>query len=168
MEDIVFDFDVAECSQTKLTKTWGVSLVNTMRESLAAIATSINTMNRSVIKLITQFDDSDNKMTTMSNDVQMASDKAESAHVLETDNSNEIKVHFSEVSELREQCTELTAVRDEVQELRTECWKLREENVSLRSQANNIESYSRRDNLIIFGISEAKPESITQCQNFVR
>ena len=94
MEDIVFDFDVAECSQTKLAKTWGVSLVNTMRESLVAIATSINTMNRSVIKLTTQFDDFENKMTTMSNDVQMASDKAESAHEMATDNSNEIKVLF--------------------------------------------------------------------------
>ena len=59
-------------------------------------------------------------------------------------------------------------MRDEVQELRTECRKLREKNVSLRSQANNIESYSRRDNLIIFGIPEAKPESITQCKNSVR
>ena len=168
MEDIVFDFDVAECNQTKLTKAWGVSLVNTMRESLAAIATSINTMNRSVIKMTTQFDDFETKMTTMSNDVQTASDKAESAHELATDNSNEIKVLFSEVSELREQCTELTAVRDEVQELRTECRKLREENVSLRSQANNIESYSRRDNLIIYGIPEVKPESIAQCKNSVR
>ena len=94
MEDIVFDFDVAECNQTKLTKAWGISLVNTMRESLAAIATSINAMNRSVIKMTTQFDDFETKMTTMSNDVQTASDKAESAHELATDNSNEIKVLF--------------------------------------------------------------------------
>ena len=78
------------------------------------------------------------------------------------------KYFFPEVSELREQCTELTAVRDEVQELRTECRKLREEKVSLRSQANNIESYSRRDNLIINGIPEAKPESNAQCKNSVR
>ena len=53
-------------------------------------------------------------------------------------------------------------------ELRTECRKLREENVSLMSQANYIESYSRRDNLIIYGIPEVKPESIAQCNNSVR
>ena len=68
--------------------------------------------------------------------------KTESAHELATDNSNEIKVFYSEVSELRQQCTELNAMRDEVQELRTECRKLRKENVSLRSQTNSIESYS--------------------------
>ena len=168
MEDIVFDFDVAECSQTKLTKIWGISLVNTMKESLAEIATSINTMNRTITRMATQFNDFESKMTTMSNDVKMASDKAESAHELATDNGNEIKVLFSEVSEPREQCTELTAVRDEVQELRTECRKLREENVSLRSQTNNIESYSCRDNLIIYGIPEAIPESTAQCKNSVR
>ena len=139
-----------------------------MKKSLAKIATSINNMNCTITRMATQLNDFESKMTTMSNDVKMASDNAESTHELATDNSNELKVLLSEVSELREQCTELTAVRDEVQELKTECRKLREENVSLRSQANNIESYSRRDNLIIYGIPEAKPESTAHCKNSVR
>ena len=52
-------------------------------------------MNRTITRMATQFNDFESKMTTMSNDVKMASDKAESAHELATGNSNEIKVLFS-------------------------------------------------------------------------
>ena len=55
-----------------------------------------------------------------------------------------------------------------VQELRTECRKLREENVDLRSQTNSIESYSRRDNLIVYGIPESNSETPVQCANAVK
>ena len=52
--------------------------------------------------------------------------------------------------------------------LKTEYRKLRDENVILKNQTNNIESYSRRDNLIIYGVTEPKNESPSQCEKLVK
>ena len=55
MRDLVLNFDVAECGSAKLTKAWGVSLVDTMKESLSVVAVSINAVNSNISKMGTQF-----------------------------------------------------------------------------------------------------------------
>ena len=59
-------------------------------------------------------------------------------------------------------------MQEEVHVLKTEYRKLRDENVILKNQTNNIESYSRRDNLIIYGVTEPKNESPSQCEKLVK
>ena len=45
----MFEFDV-EVTRQKLTKAWGITLVNTMKESLAIVASAINDMNHNISK----------------------------------------------------------------------------------------------------------------------
>ena len=89
---------------------------------------------------------------------------AESARTMAAENANELTLLRAEVDELKKQSKELTTVQEEVHVLKTEYRKLRDENVILKNQTNNIESYSRRDNLIIYGVTEPKNESPSQCE----
>ena len=56
----------------------------------------------------------------------------------------------------------------EVRELRAKCQKLRAENIELKSQTNNLETYSRRDNLKIYGIPEHNGETASVRDLFVK
>ena len=53
-------------------------------------------------------------------------------------------------------------MQNEVSALKLECRKLCFENSTLKSHANSLETYSRRDNLIIYSIPEPDRESGTQ------
>ena len=59
-------------------------------------------------------------------------------------------------------------MQNEVGALKLECRKLLCENSALKSQANSLETYSRRDNFIIHGIPEPDKESATQCEKSVK
>ena len=59
-----------------------------------------------------------------------------------TENANELTLLRAEVDEVKKQSKELTTVQEEVHVLKTEYRKLRVENVILKNQTNNIESYS--------------------------
>ena len=50
--------------------------------------------------------------------------------------------------------TEVDELRIEVAELKKWCKKLQTEAIAVQSQANSMETYSRRDNIIIYGIKE--------------
>ena len=63
---------------------------------------------------------------------------------------------------------EMDQLRTEVAELKKWCTKLQGKSVSVQSQANIMETYSRRDNLIIYGIKEPANESAFLCQKAVR
>ena len=46
--------------------------------------------------------------------------------------------------------------------------KLKFENRTLKEQGNNIETYSRKNNIIIRGLRETENESNDQCEHMVR
>ena len=54
MSDLMLKFEVTECSSAKLTKAWGASLVDIMKEPLAVVAASINAVNIYISKIGTQ------------------------------------------------------------------------------------------------------------------
>lgn len=59
-------------------------------------------------------------------------------------------------------------LRCEINNIKKECVSLKEENKSLKAHCNNIESYSRRDNLVFYGIKEVAHESNEQCIALLR
>ena len=82
MGDLVLKLDVAGCASAKLTRDWGVSLVDTLKESLAVVAASINAMNSNISKMGTQFQEFQKHITTVCKDVKLAAEKAESARAI--------------------------------------------------------------------------------------
>ena len=59
----------------------------------------------------------------------------------------------------------LGSIRQEFQEFRDEIRQLREENQQLKQKVNNLEQYSRRNSIRIFGIEETENES---CNSVVK
>ena len=167
MEDLVLEFDV-EVTQQKLTKAWGITLVDTMKESLAIVASAINDMNHNISKMGARFDEFENKITSVTGDIKIAKDMAEAARAQSTANTNDITSLHAEVMELKQQYKKFNEMQNEVGALKLECRRLRCENSALKSQANSLETYSRRDNLIIHGIPEPDKESATQCEKSVK
>ena len=169
MEDkqLVFDFDPVICdSNQKFNKAWRTLLVSTIKDSMSQVADSINqsikAMHASINSMNSRFD-------TLVTDVTVALSKAEAAQVMATANSHEITAIRSEMVELRLECDrKCNDACGEVRELRAECQNLRAENIELKSQTNNLETYSRRDNLIIYGIPEQNGETASQCEASVR
>ena len=103
--------------------------------------TSIKAMHASINSMNSRFD-------TLVTDVTVALSKAEVAQVMATADSHEITAIRSEMVELRLECDrKCNDACGEVRELRAECQNLRAENIELKSQKNNLETYSRRDNL---------------------
>ena len=167
MEDLVLEFDV-EVTQQKLTKAWGITLVDTMKESLAIVASAINDMNHNISKMGARFDEFENKITSVTGDIKIAKDMAEAARAQLTANTNDITSLHAEVMELKQEYKKFNEMQNEVGALKLECRRLRCENSALKSQANSLETYSRRDNLIIHGIPEPDKESATQCEKSVK
>ena len=142
VEELTVDFDV-QCD--KFTKNWATQLALSLKESFEKIASSINTMNTNICK---RFDDLELQLR---NDISQTATKAEAAVTVA--NANKIA---------------LQQLRSEVDELRQWCRDLKNENVTLKSQTNNIETYSRRDNLVFYGIKEPSNETNESCEQSVR
>lgn len=67
---------------------------------------------------------------------------------------------------------EITELTTKMTMLQTEMRCMRKENQDLKIQINNVDCYSRRDNLVFYGIDECDNESIEQCivslRNFLK
>ena len=142
LEDISVSVDV-KCE--KVTKTFAIELVKSMNIALAKVTTSINSMNSNLSKRL------DDMETGMTREISAAAKKAEAALEL--------------ASQSR---AELEEMRIEMAELKKWCKKLQSESTSVQSQANNMETYSRRDNIIIHGIKEPAGETSVLCEKAVR
>ena len=101
MEDLVLEFDV-EVTQQKLTKAWGITLVDTMKESLSIVASAINDMNHNISKMGARFDEFENKIASITKDIKIAKDMAEAAHAHSTANTNDITALHAEIMELKQ------------------------------------------------------------------
>ena len=148
MRDLVLEFD------DEVTKAWGITLVDTMKESLAIVASAINDMNHNISKMGTRFDEFKNKITSVTRDIKVAKDMAEVARAQSTANTNDITALHAEIIELKQEYKKFDEMQNEVGALKLECRKFRYENSTLKSQANSLETYSRRENLIVHDIPE--------------
>ena len=143
-EDLSVSIDV-KCESNKLTKGFATDLVNSMNCALEKITSSINSMNSNLSRRIGEL------QVSMDQQIALTARKADAAHDIAT-----------------KARTEMDQLRNEVAELKKWCTKLQGESVSVQSQANSMETYSRRDNLIIYGIKEPANESAFLCQKAVR
>ena len=75
MEDLVLEFDV-EVTDQKLIRAWGITLVDTMKESFVIVASQVNDMNHNISKMSTRFDDFEYKITSITKDIKIAKDMA--------------------------------------------------------------------------------------------
>ena len=62
----------------------------------------------------------------------------------------------------------INKLQTDFNDLKNECMKLKFENRTLKEQGNNIETYSRKNNIIIRGLRETENESNDQCEHMVR
>ena len=62
----------------------------------------------------------------------------------------------------------VTSQQYEIKELKFTCHQHQNEIADLKSQTNSIETYSRKDNIVFYGISEKNNESESQCATSVR
>lgn len=74
----------------------------------------------------------------------------------------EVKAEAASAKAIAEKC------RSEVAELKTICLDLKQQNIELKEQNNNLETYSRKNNIIIRGLHEPKDESNEQCETSVK
>ena len=108
------------------------------------------------------------RFDVLAKDVNTALDKAENVRAMATANTKEITMIHSEMVELKLECDrKCRETCSEVRDLRAECQSLRAENIELKSQTNNLETYSRRNNLIFYGIPEKNGETEANCETFV-
>ena len=143
-ENFTLDFEL-NCDNKTFTKNWAILLTSTIKECFEKVTLSINTMNTNISQ---RFDDLEKKLR---DDIVIAATTAEKAYTMATANKSALE--------------ELQA---EMQDLKLWCSELKSENSSLKKQANDIELYSRRDNILFYGIKEHNNESSTLCEKAVR
>ena len=143
-EDLSVNVDVT-CESSKVSKAFVTELVKSMNNALDKITSSMNSMNANLCKSIGEL------KANLSQEIAFASLKADAAH----DIAAKTKLEMDEL-------------RIEVAELRKWCKKLQSESTTVQSQANNMETYSRRDNIIIYGVKEPANESSVLCEKAVK
>ena len=146
MEDLHIDFDV-KCDN-RVNKEFATLLVSTIKDALDQVTVSINFMNNNFSK---RFDDLEASSVRMRDDIVETAKVAQSA--LDLANQNRV---------------ELEKLRAENAELKLWCKRMETEAAVVKSQTNNIEMYSRRDNIIFYGIPEPQNESSVLCERAVR
>ena len=162
-EQVTIDFDLVNSdSNQKFNKAWRSLLVCTIKDAMSQVTGSIDALSNSMNEMNSRFD-------VLAKDVNTALDKAESARAMATANTKEITMIRSEMVELKLECDrKCRETCSEVRDLRAECQSLRAENFELKSQTNNLETYSRRNNLIFYGIPEKNGETEANCETSVK
>ena len=131
-EDLSVTIDV-KCDSTKVTKTFATELVKSMNCALEKIISSINSMNSDLYRQIGDL------KASMNQQIALPVRKADVAHDIAT-----------------EYCTEVDQLRTEVADLKNFCKKLLAKTDTVQSQTNSMETYSRRDNITIYGIKNLR------------
>ena len=132
----------------RVNKEFATLLVSTIKDALDQVTVSINFMNNNFSK---RFDDLEASSVHMRDDIVKAAKVAQSA--LDIANQNRI---------------ELEKLQVENAKLKLWCTRMETEAAVVKSQTNNIEMYSRRDNIIFYGIPEPQNESSVLCERAVR
>ena len=138
-----FEFNV---TLTRDPLNWGTLLVETLKKSFTHISQQIE--DNSVKQEIEQLTLTVKESIESINGVKKTADEA-----LQLAKSNS---------------SEIVVLREELREMKSACDHLREENVQLKYRADDTEIYSRKDNLVIKGITEIENENDEQCMNGVK
>ena len=170
-ETFTLEFE-SVCSE-RVNKAWATDLTTQITVAFEKIASSINTMNNNFQIFADKFD---NLETTLRNDIVAVTKTADSAMAQSNDNKSAIEQLQQEFADLkRDHQMEIDTLKQShmKQQLETETLKIdyrdvKTEYTTIKTQTNNMETYSRRDNLIFHGIVEPTNESSVSCTKSVR
>ena len=171
-ETLTLDFE-SEYNDKYVSKAWAKDLSNQIRTAFDKISTAGNTINANFDIFSQKFK---NFEISLHHEIKAASNNAESVIALANENKNAITELNMEMDSLKqEHKLEIHLLKQEQinQHLETESIKsdnknIKSECVAIKHQTNNMETYSRRDNLVFHGISQPVNESSISCAKAVR
>lgn len=129
----------------KPTKEWGTNLISDLRTQFTFVNTTYLSIHKSIKS---QYAALDKKLIKKVNSAAETADRAIAAAEVNSD--------------------AILDIRSELREVRQEVKLLKLENERLREQTNKLETYSRKDNIIFYGIYRPQSESISNCAVAVR
>ena len=158
-----------ECD--KFTKAWANDLVKTLRSCFQQMSHSLNAVNTNLSNRL------DNLEQNIIADIKANTEKVETALNLANNNKTGIDQMRAEMVNTVAEIAQLKIdTKSEIQELKqsytTEINQLKLnhdiEIRQLKSHTTDLEAYSRRENLLFFGIDEPQNESNASCEKSVR
>ena len=127
------------------TPAWGKALIESLTTVVSDIGSKIDLINSNINS---KFDELSAQLLT---DVKRASDTANDAINMACKNE-----------------TSIALLRSDHEKLLLRCINVENENIKLRRKCESQENYSRRDNLIIKGVTEENNEDMSTCKRLVR
>lgn len=123
----------------KNTRDWGKNLIDLLRKRFDTLDTRMNTMTDTINT------NTNTKIDEIKTDIEEIKQKAKDALELAQENKLAIDTMRCELG-------------NQIELLKFTCEKLTSENAVLKESTNNLENYSRRDNIIFSGIPEVNNE----------
>ena len=171
-ETLTLDFDCKSCND-KVTKAWANDLTKQLKSSFEKISSAVNSLNANFVIFAQKFD---NLEVSLRHEVTAAASAAESASALANENKTAIEQLKQEIVSMNhDHKQEMLALkqeqvkqRQEMELLKNDSKQIKSECVAIKTQTNNMETYSRRDNLLFHGIDQPANESNFSCAKAVR
>ena len=132
-------------STTTNTPAWGKTLIELLTTVVSDIGSKIDFINSYINSKV------DELSAQLLTDVKRAGDTANDAINMACKNQ-----------------TSIALPRSDHEKLLLRCINVENENIKLRRKCESQENYSRRDNLIIKGVTEENNEDMSTCKRFVR
>lgn len=132
-------------SATKFSKQWSVALTTNLNTKFGKLFETLESFKLSLEQDIIKCEQSLSQ--------KIAANVEKTARVNQKSIQNELAIQ---------------EIRQEMTSVRKECAELKLENEKLRQKSVNLETYSRRDNLVIHGIKFKQNESQKECADAVR
>jgi len=134
------------------TSGWGRTLIDILNSNLIKIQMQIRGIN----------DNIGEKFRSFKKDIESIKSTSDAALQLAQENKKNIE-------DLRaEQKNNNDEIKEEINYLKFTCEDLLSENKSLKQHTNNLENYSRRNNIVIRGVAESRGENNADCANKAR
>ena len=127
------------------THAWGKTLIELLTTVVSDIGSKIDPINSNINS---KFDELSAQLLT---DIKRASDTANDAINMASKNE-----------------TSIALLRSHHEKLLLRCINVENENIKLRRKCETQEKYSRRDNLIIKGVTEENTTDMSTCKRLVR
>ena len=151
----------------------GNDLTKQLKSSFEKISSAVNSLNANFVIFAQKFD---NLEVSLRHEVTAAASAAESGSALANENKTAIEQLKQEIVSMNhDHKQEMLALkqeqikqRQEMELLKNDSKQIKSECVAIKTQTNNMETYSRRDNLLFHGIDQPANESNFSCAKAVR
>lgn len=138
---------------------WAEELTGILLNQFSTLKSSIADINKSINEVKSE-------LTSSINGVQTNLDSINTHLVTQLNTVNETANKASETANKNAEA--IVQLQSDMSDLKNAYQTLKSENDALKNQCNKTEQYTRRDNLIFYGINEEENESVDQCERGVR